>query len=66
MNEVTRSILKQLEQTSQEYWNISSQSGNFMNMLIKLMKAKDVLEIGTSNGYSGVWIADALKETGGH
>lgn len=66
MNEVTRSILKQLEQTSQEYWNISSQSGNFMNMLIKLMKAKDVLEIGTSNGYSGLWIADALKETGGH
>ena len=30
-----------------------------------MMGIKSALEIGTSNGYSGLWIAKALKETGG-
>ena len=34
-------------------------------MFIKMMNIKNVLEIGTSNGYSGLWITKALKETGG-
>ena len=31
-----------------------------------MMDIKSVLEIGTSNGYSGLWLSKALKETGGH
>lgn len=61
-----QSILQQLEETSEDFWNISHQTGNFISMLIKVMKAQNVLELGTSNGYSGLWIADALKTTGGH
>lgn len=61
-----QSILQQLEETSEDFWNISHQTGNFISMLIKVMKAQNVLELGTSNGYSGLWIADALKSTGGH
>ena len=34
--------------------------------IMKMMNAKNALEIGTSNGYSGLWISKALKETGGH
>ena len=66
MNSKLKERLKELETTSKEYWNVSHQTGNFINMLIKAMKAKNVLEIGTSNGYSGLWIAEALKETNGH
>ncbi|MBQ3641864.1 O-methyltransferase [bacterium] len=66
MNANTIERLEQLELTADEFWNVSHQTGNFINMLIKLMKAKNVLEIGTSNGYSGIWIASALKETEGH
>lgn len=66
MNAITIDTLKKLEETQEEFWNISHQTGNFINILIKSIKAKNVLEIGTSNGYSGLWIADALKETGGH
>ena len=66
MNSSTIETLKNLETTSDKFWNVSHQSANFINMLIKLMKAQNVLELGTSNGYSGLWIADALKETGGH
>lgn len=59
-------VLKELEKTSQDFWNISPQTANFLNMLIKITKAKNVLEIGTSNGYSAIWLAMALQETGGH
>lgn len=66
MDNTTVKTLSDLETTADKFWNVSRQSANFINMLIKLMNAQNVLEIGTSNGYSGLWIADALKETGGH
>lgn len=45
--------------------NISYEIGMFLNMIIKNKNIKNVLEIGTANGYSTIWIAEALKETGG-
>lgn len=41
--------------------NISPTTGEFISMLIKISHAERVLEIGTSNGYSTLWIADALQ-----
>ena len=35
------------------------------NILIKEAKAKTILEIGTSHGYSTVWLAEAARATGG-
>lgn len=66
MNTTTINTLKKLEKTSKDFWNIANETANFLNMLIKISKAKEVLEIGTSNGYSAIWLAHALKETGGH
>lgn len=59
-------LLEELEKTQKDFWNIARSSANFLNMLIKISKAKNVVEVGTSNGYSGIWIAKALKETGGN
>lgn len=59
-------LLEGLEKTQKDFWNIARSSANFLNMLIKISGAKNVVEVGTSNGYSGIWIAKALKETGGH
>lgn len=61
----TQKVLAELEKTQTDFWNISRSSANFLNMLIKISSAKNVVEVGTSNGYSGIWIAKALKETGG-
>ena len=61
-----KKVLEELEKTSKDFWNISPEAANFLNMLIKISNAKNVIEVGTSNGYSGIWIAKALKETGGH
>ena len=56
----------ELEKTIQDFWNVERASANFLNLTVKMINAKSALEIGTSNGYSGIWIAKALKETGGH
>lgn len=66
MDTTTEVVLKRLEETQHDFWNISRATANFLNMLIKMVNAKNVVEVGTSNGYSGIWLAKALKETGGH
>jgi len=57
--------LKELEKTQKQFWNITPDCANFLNMLIKAANYKNILEIGTSNGYSGIWLGLAAKETGG-
>mgnify|MGYP003290377542 CR=1 FL=1 len=64
-NETTENILIELEKTRCDFWNLDRESANFLNTLIKINSSKNVLEIGTSNGYSGIWILKALKETKG-
>jgi len=65
MNEKSLNVLKELEKTSTDFWNIAPETANFLNMLIKISNSKNAVEVGTSNGYSGVWLAKALKVTGG-
>ena len=60
-----QSILKRLEKTAKQYTNIAPENGQFLSILIRSIQARNVLEVGTSNGYSTIWLAAALKETGG-
>ena len=39
---------------------ISKNIGKFYNILLKSINAKNILEIGMSVGYSGLWFADAV------
>ena len=66
LDETTNSVMKELEKTQKEFWNIARETGVMLNMFIKMMNVKNALEIGTSNGYSGLWLSKALKQTGGH
>lgn len=61
----TESILTELEKTQKEYWNLDRECANLLNTLIQIHNSKNVLEIGTSNGYSGIWILKALEHTKG-
>ena len=60
-----QSVLKRLEQTAREFTNIAPENGTFLSILVQGIKAKSVLEVGTSNGYSAIWFGAVLKETGG-
>ena len=45
--------------------NVPPEDGQLLRVLTRTMRARRVVEIGTSNGYSGIWICLALKSTGG-
>lgn len=45
--------------------NITRDTGEFLSVLIRATRARRVLEIGTSNGYSTLWLAEAAGATGG-
>jgi predicted O-methyltransferase YrrM/serine phosphatase RsbU (regulator of sigma subunit) len=40
-------------------------TGRFLNILAKEAKAKTILEVGTSFGYSTIWLAEAARAIGG-
>lgn len=46
-------------------WNIGPEGGALLAWLVGLLGARRALEIGTSNGYSGIWLARALRRAGG-
>jgi predicted O-methyltransferase YrrM len=45
--------------------NVEPETGALLGVLIRTKAARRILEIGTSNGYSTIWLGDAAEETGG-
>ena len=64
MNKVIETILNEQEKLNKEghFATINRETGQLLNALIKAKNPKNVLEVGTSIGYSAVWIASALKK----
>jgi predicted O-methyltransferase YrrM len=50
---------------SRRMLNITRDTGEFLAVLVRATAARRVLEIGTSNGYSTLWLAEAAREIGG-
>ncbi|MDA0352337.1 MAG: O-methyltransferase [Chloroflexi bacterium] len=50
---------------SRRMLNIMPDTGRLLWILARSLNAQRVLEIGTSNGYSTIWLADAVAEQGG-
>ena len=44
---------------------ITKDTGEFLNMLLRLKNAKNMLEVGMSTGYSTIWCAEAISENSG-
>jgi predicted O-methyltransferase YrrM len=45
--------------------NVEPETAELLGVLIRAKNARNVLEIGTSNGYSTIWLGDAVEATGG-
>ncbi|MBZ0331371.1 hypothetical protein KZO25_13710 [Halomonas sp. ANAO-440] len=52
------------ENKQEKYLNISRETGEFLSLFLKAVRAKKVLEFGTSNGYSTIWLALGLPNDG--
>lgn len=59
-------LLRELEAVRGRFSNVPRTDGQFLNMLVKISRSRHVLEVGTSNGYSAIWLCLALEETDGH
>jgi predicted O-methyltransferase YrrM len=51
---------------SKRFLNIAPETGRLLAILAKAVRARQILEIGTSNGYSTIWLAWAAGTTDGH
>ncbi|WP_296283321.1 O-methyltransferase [uncultured Acinetobacter sp.] len=67
LNELYQSFIKfdatQCDRVNR-YRNIEPESALFLAMQVRIQQSKKILEIGTSTGYSTLWLADAAQVTG--
>lgn len=59
-------LLDEIVKSHQTYLSVPIQDGRALRLLTEAAGAKNVIEIGTSTGYSGLWLCLALQKTGGH
>lgn len=67
MNPSIQKLLNELENFGKNNFtfNIPAETGKFFYNLVLISKSKNILEIGTSNGYSTIWLAEAAKQNKG-
>jgi len=58
-------VLDQMVTGRELYLAVDADNGRMLRLLAETAGAKNVVEIGTSTGYSGLWICLALQNTGG-
>ena len=76
MSNSLKALLKEIEQFGHDHdtmpsnrsgrmLNITHDTGEFLAVLVRAMGARRILEVGTSNGYSTLWLADAARAIDG-
>ncbi|MEU4428077.1 class I SAM-dependent methyltransferase [Actinoplanes sp. NPDC024001] len=46
--------------------NLEPDAAVLLTLVLRIARARTVVEIGTANGFSATWLADAVRDTGGH
>jgi predicted O-methyltransferase YrrM len=66
-NDREKQALAVLDEMSKGQWylNVTTREGRVLRQLTEAVGAKRVVEIGTSSGYSTIWLALAVRSTGG-
>jgi predicted O-methyltransferase YrrM len=76
MDDALRAVLDELHRHGAEHdagksdrlerlRNVEPDTAQVLSVLVKATGTRRLLEIGTSNGYSTLWLADAVRSTGG-
>jgi predicted O-methyltransferase YrrM len=58
--------LGSIASNQETYLSVPAQDGMALRLLAETAGAKNIVEVGTSTGYSGLWLCLALRSTGGH
>jgi caffeoyl-CoA O-methyltransferase len=58
-------VLDEMRRTGSTYLSVPPEDGRILRLLTEAAGAKNVVEIGTSTGYSGLWFSLALQGTKG-
>lgn len=61
---VLKEVVRSAESKNFPMIQVSPELGKFLYLLVKMIKARNILEIGTLAGYSSIWLARALPENG--
>jgi len=66
-NDAEKQALAVLDEMSKGQWylNVTTREGRVLRQLTEAVGAKRVVEIGTSSGYSTIWLALGVRATGG-
>ncbi len=57
-------LRKETAQLTNAHWQIAPEQGQFMALLVKVLGARRILEVGTFTGYSALCMAQAMGEQG--
>ena len=60
-----RRVLDGMESKIGRYWSTPRGDAEYLSLMVKATRATRVLEVGTSQGYSAIWMGLGLEETGG-
>lgn len=60
-----RRLLDDMDSKGYQFSSVPRKDGEFLHLIVKATRAKNVLELGTSHGFSAIWMGLALEETGG-
>jgi len=63
-DDVLKLVVAETEKNGMPLIQVSPENGRFLQLLIKIIKAERVLEIGTLAGYSTIWMARGLPHDG--
>ncbi len=58
-------VLDDLDRNRRGFMSVPVEDGRLLRLLTEAIGAKKVVEIGTSNGYSAIWMCLGLRSTGG-
>jgi caffeoyl-CoA O-methyltransferase len=62
--EVARRLREETQQLKNAQMQIGPDQGQFMQLLVQLMRATKTLEVGVFTGYSALWVALGLPDNG--
>jgi caffeoyl-CoA O-methyltransferase len=63
-DEILKQVVKETGERGFPLIQVSPENGKFLQLLIRMIRARRALEIGTLSGYSAIWMARALPDDG--